>query len=37
MEMDGQKVAFRVSILPVFYGEKVVMRLLRENRSGFSL
>jgi type IV pilus assembly protein PilB len=37
MEMDGQKVSFRVSILPVFYGEKIVMRLLRENRSGFSL
>lgn len=37
MEMDGQKVAFRVSMLPVFYGEKIVMRLLRENRSGYSL
>ena len=37
MEMDGQKVAFRVSVLPVFYGEKIVMRLLRESRSGFSL
>lgn len=37
MEMDGQKVSFRVSVLPVFYGEKIVMRLLRENRSGFSL
>jgi len=37
MEMDGQKVAFRVSMLPVFYGEKVVMRLLRENRNGYSL
>lgn len=37
MEMDGQKVAFRVSILPIFFGEKIVMRLLRENRSGFSL
>jgi len=37
MEMDGQKVAFRVSMLPVFYGEKIVMRLLRENRAGFSL
>lgn len=37
MEMDGQKVAFRVSMLPIFYGEKVVMRLLRENRSGFSM
>jgi len=37
MEMDGQKVSFRVSMLPVFFGEKVVMRLLRESRSGFSL
>lgn len=37
MEMDGQKVSFRVSILPIFYGEKIVMRLLRENRSGFNL
>lgn len=37
MEMDGQKVSFRVSILPIFYGEKIVMRLLRENRSGFTL
>jgi type II secretory ATPase GspE/PulE/Tfp pilus assembly ATPase PilB-like protein len=37
MEMDGQKVSFRVSVLPTFFGEKVVMRLLRENRSGFSL
>ncbi len=37
MEMDGQKVAFRVSMLPVYFGEKVVMRLLRENRTGFSL
>ena len=37
MEMDGQKVAFRVSMLPVFYGEKIVMRLLRETRTGFSL
>ncbi len=37
MEMDNQRVAFRVSVLPVFFGEKIVMRLLRENRSGFSL
>ena len=37
MEMDGQKVSFRVSILPIFFGEKVVMGLLRENRSGFTL
>ena len=37
MEMDGQKVSFRVSMLPIYYGEKVVMRLLRENRSGYNL
>lgn len=37
MEMDNQKVSFRVSVLPIFYGEKIVMRLLRENRSGFTL
>ncbi len=37
MEMEGQKVAFRVSVLPVYYGEKIVMRLLRESRSGFNL
>ena len=37
MDMDGQKVSFRVSVLPIFFGEKIVMRLLRENRSGFSL
>ena len=37
MEMEAQKVSFRVSILPVYYGEKIVMRLLRESRSGFTL
>lgn len=37
MEMDGQKVSFRVSVLPVFHGEKIVMRLLRENRGSFTL
>ena len=37
IEMEGQKVSFRVSTLPIFYGEKIVMRLLRENRSGFTL
>lgn len=37
MEVDGQKVSFRVSVLPTYFGEKVVMRLLRENRSGFNL
>lgn len=37
MEMDGQKVSFRVSTLPIFFGEKIVMRLLREGRSGYTL
>ncbi len=37
MEMEAQKVAFRVSVLPIFFGEKIVMRLLRENTGGFSL
>ncbi len=37
MEMEGQRVSFRVSILPIFFGEKIVMRLLREGRSGFTL
>ncbi len=37
MEMDGQKISFRVSILPTYYGEKTVMRLLRESASGFTL
>ncbi len=37
MEMDGQKVSFRVSVLPVYNGEKIVMRLLREGRAGYTL
>lgn len=37
MEMDGEKVSFRVSVLPTYFGEKVVTRLLREGRSGFNL
>lgn len=37
MEMEGQKVSFRVSVLPVYFGEKIVMRLLREGRSGYTL
>jgi len=36
-ENAGEKVAFRVSILPTYYGEKIVMRLLRDSISGFSL
>jgi|TARA_Y100000310_G_scaffold162451_1_gene162416 type IV pilus assembly protein PilB len=37
MELDGQRVSFRVSVLPAHFGEKVVMRLLRENAEGFTL
>jgi type IV pilus assembly protein PilB len=37
MESEGTRVAFRVSVLPVFFGEKIVMRLLHEGRSGYTL
>jgi type IV pilus assembly protein PilB len=37
VETDNEKVSFRVSLLPTYYGEKTVMRLLRENVSGFTL
>ncbi|MFA5997237.1 MAG: GspE/PulE family protein [Candidatus Paceibacterota bacterium] len=37
IDSGGEKVAFRVSTLPVYYGEKTVMRLLRETSEGFSL
>jgi type IV pilus assembly protein PilB len=36
-EGAGEKVSFRVSVLPTYFGEKIVMRLLRENISGFTL
>jgi len=37
METETDRVSFRVSVLPTFFGEKVVMRLLRENGEGFTL
>jgi len=37
MQSDDYKVAFRVSVLPVFDGEKVVMRLLDESGQGLGL
>lgn len=37
METESDKVSFRVSLLPVYYGEKIVMRLLRETGEGFTL
>ena len=37
IETEGQKVDFRVSIIPVYDGEKIVMRLLPENPHRFTL
>jgi len=37
IDAGGEKVSLRVSTLPVYYGEKTVMRLLRESVSGFTL
>lgn len=37
IDAEGEKVSFRVSTLPTYYGEKTVMRLLRENAHGFTL
>ncbi len=37
IETEGQGVAFRVSTLPTYFGEKIVMRLLPESVKGFSL
>ncbi|PIT91160.1 hypothetical protein COU17_01815 [Candidatus Kaiserbacteria bacterium CG10_big_fil_rev_8_21_14_0_10_49_17] len=37
IEMGNERVSFRVSILPTYFGEKTVMRLLREDISGFTL
>jgi type IV pilus assembly protein PilB len=34
---DQGRVSFRVSTLPTYFGEKTVMRILRENSKGFSL
>ncbi|PJE64686.1 MAG: hypothetical protein COU90_01360 [Candidatus Ryanbacteria bacterium CG10_big_fil_rev_8_21_14_0_10_43_42] len=37
LETDEYKVSFRVSILPIAEGEKIVVRLLPENSKGFTL
>src|SRR3990167_3151510 len=37
IEQNGEKISFRVSTLPTFYGEKTVIRILKENAHGFSL
>jgi len=37
IDTNGNKVSFRVSILPTYFGEKIVMRLLPDAVKGFSL
>jgi len=37
IELNGEGVSFRVSIIPTYFGEKTVMRLLRENLGAFTL
>ena len=37
IEQDSRRIAFRVSILPVYSGEKIVMRLLDEGSKGLTL
>lgn len=37
IENEGERVSFRVSTLPTYFGEKTVMRLLRENSKGYNL
>lgn len=37
VDINNERVSFRVSMLPTYYGEKTVMRLLRESVSGFTL
>ncbi len=34
---DEEKVSFRVSTLPTYFGEKTVIRILKENARGFTL
>lgn len=37
IEINGEKVSFRVSIIPTYFGEKTVMRILRENFGAYTL
>jgi len=37
IDLNGEKISFRVSTLPTYYGEKIVMRVLRESGAGFNL
>ncbi len=37
IELDDKKISFRVSIIPVFSGEKIVMRVLDDSAKGLTL
>jgi type IV pilus assembly protein PilB len=37
IEQNGEKVSFRVSTLPIFYGEKTVIRILKESSHGYTI
>jgi type IV pilus assembly protein PilB len=37
IDINGESVSFRVSIIPTYFGEKTVMRLLREGGGGYTL
>jgi len=37
INQNGEEFSFRVSTLPTFFGEKTVIRILKENAHGFSL
>lgn len=37
IQLESEKVSFRVSTLPTHFGEKTVMRLLRESSGGYTL
>lgn len=37
IDQNGEKISFRVSTLPTYFGEKTVMRILKENTHGLSL
>jgi len=37
IDQNGEKISFRVSTLPTYFGEKTVIRILKENSHGLSL
>jgi len=37
IDQNGEKISFRVSTLPTYFGEKTVIRILRESSHGLTL